>query len=457
MSTLQQAAAGKWTLTLRDFLLRRPLLPTAAVCLASFAVFWTAQRFAEVTMVDLMVYRAEGWAARAGHDLYALRATYAHLPMTYPPFAALVFLPLTLLDVADMRTAATALNLVLLLWVVHLSLRLLGHPVRLPRIAATFLIGAAAVWCEPVWTTLRYGQINLLLAGLVLWDLSRRRGHPWAGVGIGVAAGIKLTPALFVVFLALCGAICGIRDLRRTGRAAQLWHPWLRQAAVATAAFCGTVLLAALVLPRDSRRFWGEAIFQSSRVGRTEISANQSLSGVLARLLHVPEPGGVWAAAAALTVVLGLGAAVAAALAGSRRLPYAPAWAAVACAVTALLISPISWSHHWVWCVPMFALLLAEARRRPSRGRAGWALAVSAAALVFCSYALWWVPRDPGSPHSPELHQNAGQMALSGLYPAVGFGFLVLTAVLAVRALRRPEPDGPADAGLRRWRRSRSV
>ncbi|WP_225841794.1 glycosyltransferase 87 family protein [Streptomyces albus] len=434
VSTLLQTAERTRSQALRAHLLRRPVTLAAALCMVSFAAFWAAQRTADVSMIDLMVYRAEGWAVRDGRDLYAMRATAAELPTTYPPFAALLFLPLTLLDVPGMRALATFGNLGLLLAVIHLTLRLLGRPLRPPRAAATLLIASAAVWCEPVWTTLRYGQINLLLAVLVLWDLTRRSGHRWAGVGIGVAAGIKLTPALFAVFLALCGLVHGCRLLRRTGRAAALWNPWLRQAAVAAAAFTATVALSALVLPHDSRRFWGEAVFQSGRVGRTEITDNQSLSGAVARLLHTGDPGWVWAVVALAAAVLGLCAAVAAALAGERRLPHAPAWGAVACAVTALLISPISWSHHWVWCVPLLLLLGADAQRHGCRRRLG---AAAAGGVVFFSYALWWVPRDADAARAPELDQSAPQMLLSAAYPLAGTAFLVLTAVVALRALRR--------------------
>ncbi|WP_243274873.1 glycosyltransferase 87 family protein [Streptomyces albus] len=431
---MQQAAESKWSLALKTYLLRRPVTLAAALCTVSFAAFWAAQRAADVSMIDLMVYRAEGWAVRNGYDLYAMRATYADLPTTYPPFAALLFLPLTLLDVDDMRSVATFVNLGLLVVLVHLSLRLLGRPLEAPRPAAALGIAAVAVWCEPVWTTLRYGQINLLLAALVLWDLTRRSGHRWAGVGIGVAAGIKLTPALFAVFLALCGLVHGWRRLRRTGRAEALWNPWLRQAAVATVTFLGTALLSALVLPYDSRRFWGGTLFDSGRVGRTEITDNQALSGVAARLLHTGEPGVPWAAAAVLTAVLGLGAAVAATLAGQRRLPCGHAWGAVACAVTALLISPISWSHHWVWCVPLVLLLGTEARRRAG-GLPPVAFALTA--LVFGSYALWWVPHDPDAPRALELRQNGAQMLLSACYPLVGTAFLVLTATVALRGALR--------------------
>lgn len=441
MSTLHQVAESKWSPTLRGvlglkrYLLRRPVTLALALSMVSFAAFWAAQRTADVSMIDLMVYRAEGWTVRNGYDLYSMRATYADLPATYPPFAALLFLPLTLLDVADMRGAATFVNLGLLVVLVHLSLRLLGRPRHVPRGAAALGIASLVVWCEPVWTTLRYGQINLLLAALVLWDLTRRAGHRWAGVGIGVAAGIKLTPALFAAFLALYGLVHGWRRLRHTGRTRELWNPWLRQAAVATVTFLATALLSALVLPRDSRRFWGGAVFQSDRVGRTEITDNQSLSGVAARLLHTGEPSWLWMGLAFLVAVLGLGTAVTAALAGERGLPHATAWAAVACAVTTLLISPISWSHHWVWCLPLLLLLGAEAQRRGSRR---WLAATLLTGLVFCSYALWWVPRDANASHPPELHQNGAQMLLSACYPLVGTAFLVLAAVVALRTLRAP-------------------
>ncbi|MGW0902409.1 glycosyltransferase 87 family protein [Streptomyces sp. NPDC002853] len=380
---------------------RRRVPLAAGACLLSFTAFWLAQRAADVSMIDLMVYRAEGETVRAGGDLYALRTTEAHLPTTYPPFAALLFTPLTLLDTAEMRTLATLGNLLLLVTFTQLALRLMGHA----RVETALWVAALAVWAEPVWTTLRYGQINLLLAVLVLWDLCRRPGHRWAGLGIGIAAAIKLTPALFAVFLLLTGAA----EAARRGQ----WRVPVRHACVAAASFAGATLLAAAVLPYDSRRFWTRMVFEAGRVGLPEDTANQSLRGVLARLLHTEEPGIWWIVAAAAAGALGLTVAVRAALRGER------ARAAVSCAATALLVSPVSWSHHWVWCVPMALLMWTEAVRRG--GRARWA-ATGATVLVFCSYALWWVPHGVGR---LELDQNHGEMTLSALYVGTAFAFLL--------------------------------
>ncbi|HEY5832754.1 hypothetical protein [Streptomyces sp.] len=106
-----------------------------------------------------------------------------------------------------------------------------------------------------------------------------------------------------------------------------------------------------------------------------------------------------------------------------------PAWAAVACAVTALLISPVSWTHHWVWAVPMVVLLAAEAVRRHDRR---WLAGTVAAGVVFCSYAIWLVPHGHAR---PELRQQPAQMLLSALYPLAGLAFLAVAGALAVRAL----------------------
>ncbi|MEU9699874.1 glycosyltransferase 87 family protein [Streptomyces sp. NPDC047981] len=391
-----------------------PLATAVAVCLLSFAAFWVAQRLAHVNMLDVMVYRAEGETVRAGGDLYAMRATSANLAMTYPPFAGLLFVPLTFVDVPLMRTLATAGNLLLVLALVQLSLRLVRPSLSGERLwRAALLVAAVVVWCEPVWTTLRYGQINLLIAVAVLWDFTRREGSRWAGVGIGLATAVKLTPGLFVVLVLAAGLLQWRRERR--------WNAWLRMAATATAVFLGTTLASALALPYDSKRFWTHTLFETGRVGFAEETANQSLRGVLARLMHTDDPGLLWAVVAAALGGAAMVLAVRAALRGDKAL------AVIVCAVTALMISPISWSHHWVWCVPLLVLLV----DRRERIRPAWT--VWAVPLVFASFALWWVPHDPGR---PELDQNAGQMLLSAVYP------LTATALFVGYALTRRATDG---------------
>ncbi|GHA68988.1 glycosyltransferase 87 family protein [Streptomyces termitum] len=394
----------------------RPLIAAAAVCLFSFAAFWVAQRVARVNMLDVMVYRAEAETLRAGADLYAMRATSADLAMTYPPFAAVLFLPLTLVGVPLMRTLSTAGNLVLVVALVQLSLQLvrpaLAAPARRVDLWRTTLwIAAVVVWSEPVWTTLRYGQINLLVTVAVLWDLTRREGSRWAGVGIGLATAVKLTPGLFVVLLLAAGLLLWRRD--------RAVNQWLRTALTATGTFLAVTLAMVVALPADSKTFWTRTLFETGRVGHAEETANQSLSGVLARLMHTDAPGLWWLAAAVLLGGAAMVLAVRAAVLGDRAV------AVVGTAFTALMVSPISWSHHWVWCVPLLILLYDRATR-------AWPVTI-AVGLVFASFALWWVPHDPGR---PELDQNAGQMLLSAIYPLTALAVFAGYA-LSVRRSRR--------------------
>jgi len=98
--------------------------------------------------------------------------------------------------------------------------------------------------------------------------------------------------------------------------------------------------------------------------------------------------------------------------------------------VTGLLASPISWTHHWVWAVPLLVWLATAAWRRRS---AACALAAAAAAAVFSSYTpLPWPGHPPG----------AGRMAASDLYVLFG-----LAAVGVALARGRPAALAMAGAG----------
>jgi alpha-1,2-mannosyltransferase len=268
-----------------------------------------------------------------------------------------------------------------------------------------------------VWTTLRYGQIDVLVALLVVWDLSRADGARGRGAGVGLAAALKLTPAIFALYLLLCGRV--------------------RAAAVALGAFATTVAVSYLALPGDSREFWGGAFVQPSRVGRIENAANQSLRGALARLAHTASVGGAWLALAAIVAVVGLAVAVAAARRGERALGFS------LCALTGLLVSPISWSHHWALAVPALALL----SLRAWRGRS-WALlaACALAALVAYAHVIWWVPVNH-PPHS-ELHLDALQLLYADAYVLAALGALAAFAVGAFALPRTSSTlaESPASA-----------
>ncbi|MGI5436101.1 glycosyltransferase 87 family protein [Streptomyces shenzhenensis] len=348
-------------------------------------------------MADALVYRAEGEAVAHGGDLYGLTVTEWRLPATYPPFAAVLFVPATWIPVPAMKAAFVAGNALLLAALVVLSARLAGRTARPPLVCVAT---ALALWLEPVFQTVLFGQINLALVCLVLWDLTRPAGARAKGLALGVAAGIKLTPAVFVVHLLLTG--------RR------------REAATATAGFAGTLAVGAVLLPAASVDFWTGRLFETDRVGKVWIVDNQSLPGLIARAAGDPAPGLAWALPVAAVAVAGLWAA-----ARATRERHGILLAAG----TALLVSPISWSHHWVWCVPLIAVLLAEGRIR---------LAALTAA-VFTARTMWLLPHEGDL----DLRLAWWQQPLASPYPLLALA--LLTGAVALRRLSsrpgsRPRP-----------------
>ncbi|MFB7944102.1 glycosyltransferase 87 family protein [Kitasatospora phosalacinea] len=393
---------------------RRPLLAAAALSLLSLLVYAVVRHFVHTSMVDMMVYRAEGAAVADGHDLYALRVTQWNLPATYPPFAAMLFVPTTWFGVPFLRLAVTAGNLLLLATLAHLSFKLVGWPRRDLRPIGVLLVTGLGVWLEPVFTTLRYGQINLALACLILWDLTRPDSARSKGVAIGIAAGIKLTPGLFAVYLLITGRV--------------------RAAFVAGATFVGTFLIGALFLPDATHGFWTKYMFDSSRVGSTVIVDNQSLRGLVARYLQIENPGAVATVLGALVAVAGLSVAVWAHR-SARWSPRADAWSVCTALVTAVLVSPISWTHHWVWCVPVLVLLAAEAAHERSRPAAvrhlRWRAIFGLTLAAFLSFAMWAVPHKGDL----DLHLSVLKQFPAGVYPLTGLCFLAVAA-LRVRSRR---------------------
>ncbi|WP_426902284.1 glycosyltransferase 87 family protein [Streptomyces sp. BH106] len=367
---------------------------------ASVAAFLVLCALEAVPMADVLVYRAEGAAVLAGGgDLYGFAVTEWQLPATYPPFAALLFVPAAVVPLSALKGAFLLGNIALVVVLVRLSCRFAG-----PRVSWAGVCGVAALalWLEPVFQTVLFGQINLALACLILWDLTRPPGASGKGLALGIATGIKLTPAVFIVYLFLAG--------RR------------REAAHAVAGFVGTVAVGALVLPYASGEFWTRRLYETGRVGKAWIVDNQSLQGLVARVLHDAEPGLLWAVPALVVAVAGLYAA---------RTAGTPARGVVLAALTALLVSPISWSHHWVWCVPLIAVVWAEGRRRMA-----WALAA-----LFTARTMWLLPHEGDL----DLHLAWWQQPLASAYPLVGVALLG-GAVAGAHSTSQPAPGGTNQA-----------
>jgi alpha-1,2-mannosyltransferase len=300
---------------------------------------------------DLRVYYGSinAWVHHGGriYDYLVPGTTYG---FTYPPFAAVAMLPMALLDLRTAIAAALLLNLAALAVILRL---LAGRDRRRHGWYGWALIACLLALFEPLRDTFSFGQVNLLLLALVLTDaalLATGRGRR-AGIGIGLAAAIKLTPALFIGLLLV----------------ARRW----RAAAVATAVALGATALAAWVDPDASRFYWTEALWDTNRVGRLGYVSNQSVQGILARL---GEPDrAVWAAA----VVLILGAWAL----RVRRAVAAGDWTA-AFALTGLaacLVSPITWVHHLVWLLPSLAVLM----------RTGHPRIAGALYAVLCTSVVW--------------------------------------------------------------------
>ena len=146
--------------------------------------------------VDLAVYRDAGLAARRSPgQLYRWREP-SGLQFTYPPFAAAFCMVMSVLPWGPMTWLMVAGSVAALLAAVWLTFGVLGwHGAS--RIGAAAAVSAVAFWTEPVQRTLHTGEVDLLLMLLVVGDLAGR-GRRWRGVGIGLAAGVKLVALIFI-------------------------------------------------------------------------------------------------------------------------------------------------------------------------------------------------------------------------------------------------------------------
>jgi alpha-1,2-mannosyltransferase len=370
--------------------------------------------------IDLGVYRMGGRTWLRGGDLYgqALVTGGLRLPFTYPPIAAIVLAPLALLPMTAAGTMLTMGSIVLAAVVLTVFWRRLARPAAASLVWAAAWLLPPALLLEPVRSELAYGQVDIVLMALVTVDCLTVEPRWPRGALTGLAAAVKLTPAAFVLFFLL----------RRDYRAA----------ATAGLSFAAATAAGFALAGRDSARYWSTVVFQTGRIGGPATPANQSIVAVLARAGLDPHtlPGiAAWLMLSAVVVAV--------ACRGMRRALAADhdCLALVLNAFAALLISPVSWSHHWVWCAPGL-LTLADLSRRYHRRLA--AVAAACGLVLFTAAPQWWLGKFAG----PVPNWPPWQQAIGSSY--VFYAALIL--LLAGRLIDHPGWEGVPRSSSRRSR-----
>lgn len=335
------------------------------------------------------------WVHEHG-DIYNYVRPESVYGFTYPPFAALLMLPMA----AVQWHAAIAINFALSAAASAFLLYLLVDPLARrfgwDRWFALALAVCVFAGLGPVRDTFSFGQINLVLMALVYLDL---RKHPLAGVGIGLATAIKLTPGVFIVYLLV------------TGR-------W-RMAATAVGTAVSATLLAGVVMPDATRAYFTELLWETNRVGNLDYVSNQSLLGMLARWNTTDPNHLLWVLLVAVTLLIWL-----------RKVRDSDLRTGFALTgLVGCLISPITWVHHLVWLIPGFVLLL-ERRRVHHAATVGY--------LLLCSGLIWlWTGR----------YEGLSGFLGSNMYVLVAIWLLfALSARQSEPALVYPLQHAPANA-----------
>lgn len=385
---------------------RRPMAAALVAVVVVFDVV-VGVRAGVAVPADFAVYRMGAAALTYGQPLYAVTEPGSGLGFTYPVFAALVFLPLAVLPAPVAFAGVLVLNTALLVGLCALLVRHTG----LPTVVTVALVPLALL-SAPVASTFALGQVNLVVVALVLADLLVLEGRSGQGVGIGLAAGFKVAPVLFLLYLA---------GTRR----------W-RALVTAGAVFLGTVVVGFAARPGDAGRYWTSALFDTGRVGSQANGGNAALTALLAPVLGHDVPAA--AVVSVGVVVLGVVLPLAARLDRAGRVLAGLS----VCGLGGLLACPLSWSHHWIW-LPVAALCL-----WPGHGRV-----VPAAVAVVAVVDLRWLLVEA------EQHGLDGLQPLSaGLFAALA---VALIAALILRlsrpSLRLPRPShGPASCAAVRGR-----
>ena len=361
---------------------------------------------------DLNVYHgAINYWVHTGGTLYDYVLPYSTYGFTYPPFAALVMLPMAItpwhLAIVISCVTCIAATVLLLSWLVDPVARRQGW-VRWYALALAFCF---AIPFEPLRETFLFGQVNMYLVVLVAADLLLlvSRGSRFGGIGIGLATAIKLTPGIFIIYLLVT---------RR-------WRAALMASGTAAAA----TLFAGAVAPDASRVFWTDALWNTDRVGAVAFISNQSLHGAVARL-NPADPSTVLWLASVLVILAVWAVRVRRSIAAGDEMTGFALTGIVGC-----LVSPITWVHHLVWFGPALLLLLDNAFRTEDRKRRRRLLAFMIITYVLlCSRIVW-------SFH--ERWSNPIGWTLSNTYVWIGIALLI---ALPIRRMAQAAATAAHDA-----------
>jgi alpha-1,2-mannosyltransferase len=348
-------------------------------------------------MVDLEVYRQAGAVLLAGGDFYDLPGP---LQFLYPPFAAVLALPLALLPATVVQLGWTAAGALALVAILH-RFGLKGWVLSLAGSAVVYLV-------EPVVQTLTFGQLGIFLVALVVLDLApgprvfSRRLLP-EGALTAVATAIKLTPAIFVVYLLL------VRKFRA------FW--------VAVVTGVVVTLISFAVVPAASYEFWTRLAHGDTGLGHSIIYyTNQSVMADIVRIFGLGRaPAIAGLVLSAVVAVAGVWAAMLWHRLGDVRL------AVNLCGIAGLLASPVSWLHHFVWVVPL-AMSLVERRHIGPRSLPTWFLALG---WLFVGWVVMAPFTDLPNGADVELQWSWSQHLLASITAVLGLGLLAAAIMIA--------------------------
>lgn len=331
--------------TWRQHLLHFKIEWTSSCLLAVSLVLWVliAMQLAYQTRtglpLDFAVYRDAATNMLHGGATYRAHFTSMHLNFTYPPFALSLFSVLTMPSPLVVLAIWWLLSCVALVVSAMLALNSLTElPRRIVIPASLALSGASCLVLEPIRSSMDFGQINFFLMLAILVDVLSVRSSS-RGVLTGLAAAVKLTPLIYITYFAVIRSRASM--LRVLGT------------------FVAAAVVEWLVLPSDSVLFWFHQAFSPGHKGGAMGTANQSWFGLVGHFSSTlgSSTAVVWLVLSAATLLLGLYLA-------KRYVATArPIEALLALALTELLVSPISWTHHWSWIILLPVILIAKWRQ----------------------------------------------------------------------------------------------